>query len=267
MAIIDAHTHCWPDALAPRVIDTLAPKIDIDDRPVADGTMRGLIEQMDEAGIDRCIVLPVATKPTQVDTINGWLLPYLDSERVIPFAAIHPDMDHPKERIDALAAAGFRGIKLHTLSQRFRPQEERMFPFYETAIDNDLIMTFHTGAGLEYPDIYGSPSDFDEFFERFPYEKTVLAHLGGTRTVYHDPIPAPNRPGYLDLAWLIGNCSDASLLECVRTHGVDRVLFATDSPWKSMKHDVEYLGNVGFSPDELEAIFHGNAVRLLGLEV
>lgn len=265
LRIIDAHTHCWADALAPRVVELFQATLITSAVAYFDGTIAGLINHMDECGIERSVVLPVATKPKQVDVINDWLAPFIQSDRIIPFCAIHPDTPNKKEVIENAAAKGFKGVKLHPLNQVFYPQEERLWPIYEACIENDMVITFHAGAGMDLPAVRGSKEDFDAYFDRYPYEKTVLAHLGGTRTLYDNPEVLEGRPGYIDLAYFIGKIDDKALVDTCRAHGTKRVLFGTDSPWSSQRLDTEHLLKIGFTQEELEDILYDNAARLFGV--
>ncbi len=102
--LTDFHTHIWPDALAPAAIDSLSAQGGIP--ALYDGTVAGLRAAMRRAGIDRSVVQPVATKPGQVRTINDWAASLM-SDDVVPFGAMHPDLEDPVaelERIHALPA-------------------------------------------------------------------------------------------------------------------------------------------------------------------
>ena len=66
--IIDFHTHTFPDELADRAVGTLAHSGGIHN--YLDGRVHSLTDSMKKAGIDYSVLLPVATKPNQCDTIN-----------------------------------------------------------------------------------------------------------------------------------------------------------------------------------------------------
>ena len=61
--IIDFHTHAFPDTLAPRAIGVLTEKSGL--KPTHDGTAQGLVSNLDKNGIDKAVVLSIATKATQ----------------------------------------------------------------------------------------------------------------------------------------------------------------------------------------------------------
>ena len=51
-----------------------------------------------------------------------------------------------------------------------------------------------------------------------------------------------------------------------RNHGIDKILFATDSPWSGQKEDADYIKRIGFTEEELEKILYKNGAKLLGLK-
>ena len=114
--IIDIHTHCFPDNLAPRAISTLANKANI--QPYTDGTINGLKKSMKTAGINISFIQPIATKPEQTTGINKWAIESQD-ENIRFFGTLHPDFPYWKDEIKVLAQAGIKGIKFHPDYQNF----------------------------------------------------------------------------------------------------------------------------------------------------
>ena len=66
--IIDFHTHTFPDQIAASAIARLSNNAHIEAH--SNGTAGGLLLAERAAGVDRSIILPVATKPEQVHHIN-----------------------------------------------------------------------------------------------------------------------------------------------------------------------------------------------------
>lgn len=263
--IIDVHVHTWNDDFAPRILELFLNSFPID--AYSDGTLDGWIRHMDESGVDLSVIQPVPTKPKQVEVINEWMTSLLDSERFMPFAGVHPDHADPAGVIHRAAEAGFKGIKLHPLNQDFRPQEARMSPIYDAAIEENMVILFHAGAGMDYDAIRGSKEDFDAFFDKYPYDRVILAHLGGRADWQHFPELKSGWPGYLDCSYTMNLMPDETFIDIVRDFGTDRVLFGTDGPWRSEKEDIAKLKTLGFSEDELVSILYKNAAELLNISL
>ena len=51
--------------------------------------------------------------------------------------------------------------------------------------------------------------------------------------------------------------------EIIRKHGADRILFGTDSPYRSPYSELERFLKLGLPESEKELILYGNAAKLL----
>ena len=97
--VIDFHTHAFPDTLAQRAIASLVKACGRQYEPCSDGTLSGLISNMDKFGVDISVVQPVITKPSQLETLNRWAKD-IEGDRIISFGAVHPDTDDYKRDIN-----------------------------------------------------------------------------------------------------------------------------------------------------------------------
>ena len=112
--IIDFHTHTFPDQIAASAVARLSDRANIP--AYSSGTAGGLLLAERAAGVDRSIILPVATKPEQVHHINDAAAAHNEHAFVtnmFSFACIHPDYEDWKQELDRIAARNMRGIKLH----------------------------------------------------------------------------------------------------------------------------------------------------------
>lgn len=264
MSIIDVHTHAFTDTLAPIAIPALMAAADLDEgvTPHYDGTIAGLVAVMDRSGVDRSVIAPVATKPSQVRTINDWAMS-LVSDRLIPFGAMHPDFSDPAAELERLAAGGVRGIKLHSQNQDFAPDESRMWPIYEGAIAHGLTILFHAGRDMTRWTREARPAEFARMLDAFPELTCILAHMGGY--LYWDEVREHliGREVFLDTAYVPGYLPDDQFVSLIREHGVEKVLFGSDGPWKDAGIEIAKMRTIGLSAEELSAVLGGNAERLL----
>lgn len=266
MSIIDVHTHAFTDALAPKAIPSIMAEATIADGmvPYYDGTVAGLIEAMDRAGVDRSVLAPVATKPSQVTTINDWIIS-LDRERIIPFGAMHPDFPEPAAEIARLAGSGIRGIKMHSRNQDFLPDEPRLAPVYRAVIDSGLIVLFHAGRDMAQSGYEARPVHFARMLDEYPDLVCVLAHMGGYQFWPEVREHLCGRDVYLDTAYVPRRLPDADLLSLIWDHGAGKVLFGSDGPWTDVSAEIAHISQLGLTPTELAGVLGGNAERLLGL--
>lgn len=261
MRIIDTHTHIWPDALAPHAVASVGALGEI--THCYDGTVDGLVASMDRAGIDTSIVLPVATKAGQVETINDFSISLLDHPRLVPFASMHPDYADPAAELARVAAAGIKGFKMHPEYQAFELDDPRMAPVYQAAIDLDLTLFFHSGGDVAFTSVRGTPDASARLLDAWPGLHAVLAHMGGFRQWHAVTGRLAGRDVYFDTSYTLGHLPDEEFVALVREHGVERVMFGSDGPWTNSTAQLAHLRRLGFTPEELDAILGGNAERFL----
>ena len=180
--ILDFHAHAFPDALAPKAVPRLCKASGF--TPHHDGTLTGLRASMRQAGVDKSIVMPIATKPEQVRSINDWVLSFAGGEQpgeLLFFGTIHPLYEDYRTELRRLKAAGIRGIKLHPNYQEFFPDDPSLFPLFESCASEGLILMIHAGHDAAFVDAPGSPDRLARLAEAVPELKIVCAHFGGWR--------------------------------------------------------------------------------------
>ncbi|MBE0476119.1 MAG: amidohydrolase family protein [Coriobacteriia bacterium] len=260
--IVDVHTHAFPDAVAGPAMARLAAEGGIP--AYADGTVAGLVREMDRAGIDVAVLQPVATNPASVARVNDWAASTA-SERIVPFGAMHPDLADAPAEIERMAALGMRGFKLHPEYQAFGPAEPRLEPVLRAAAEHGMTVLFHAGADHAFDTVRGAPEAFAAMLDAHPGLVAVLAHMGGFREWEGVSRHLVGRDVYFDTAFTLGHLPDEEFVRIVRAHGVGRVLFGTDGPWTRMAEELRRLRSLPLSAEELDAILGGNAAGLLGL--
>ena len=265
--IIDFHTHAFPDALAAKTIPYLAQKCGVS--PVTDGTEQALRRRLREAGIDLGVVLPVVTRPGQFASVNAFAVQVEKTPGLISFGGIHPDDPDMEEHLSQIRAMGLRGIKLHPDYQQTYIDDPRYIAIARHALQLGLTIVTHAGVDDGYPDCVHCPPEraarfLDAVLPDFPNANIILAHGGGNRQHSEVLRCLAGRPVYLDLSFILSYAPAEEIMELIRVHGADRILFATDCPWGDPVAFVRFVRALPLSEQEREAIFYKNALRLLG---
>lgn len=263
MDIIDFHAHIFPDALAERAISKL-----IACSPGSinhtDGTALGLQQSMKKYGIKKSVLLPVATKPSQVRGINSESKFFFNND-FIPFGALHPKTEHFQEEIDYLKAIKIKGIKFHPEYQDFYIDSKEMYPIYEALSDAELITVFHAGKDPgPFTGDHSLPAALKKVHLDFPHLTIVAAHLGGWKMWDQVEKTLSGLPIFLDTAAAQGIISDDEFLRIVQKHGAERILFGTDTPWFDQGTTFKWIDKMKISEKEKDAIFFKNACDLIG---
>lgn len=258
--LIDTHVHIYPDDVADKVIGSIEKFYGV--MRTHDATLDALLASMDRGGFDKAVILPISTKPEHVK-MNDWYAELAQrSEKIIPFGGIHPDND-PSE-LDRFPALGLKGLKIQPNALRVFPADERMLAFYEKAIANDLIVTFHAGDEESgFKGEFSQPKDFVPVLKKYPEMKTVLSHLGGFRTWADLDLVLGYPNVWYDTAHIPGNLPDAEIRSLAGKIGLDRVIFGSDYPFADHSVEIEAIQRV-FDEDTETVVSH-NPQRLLGL--
>lgn len=265
MKVIDCHTHCFPDEIAERAVTRLTRAYQC--VPSFDGTIAGLIGQMDAASIDISVVVPVATKPSQVRSINDWAAA-VEQERVIVFGAMHPQFEDIRGEMARMKDMGIRGIKLHPNWQDFRPEDPQVFPIYESATKHEIVVQFHAGDELEaWPvPIVATPKALRQVHDAFPGMMMITAHLGGYRMWDEVEKHLLGTDVIFDMsACFPEDLPDDRYIAMIIAHGSDKVLFGSDSPCGDPVSQLERLLSLPLTDEDKESICWRNAARLFGM--
>lgn len=261
--VVDFHVHCFPDSLADKATLALQEKAGIS--RYLNGTVGNIRASMGDSGISHSVVLSIATKPQQTRKITEWSLSIQDGS-ITAFSSIHPDSADWESEMAEVRDLGLKGIKFHPEYQEFYVDEDRMFPIYSKAFDLGLIVVFHAGADLGYPEpCHCTPDRLARVVDAFPGGRMVAAHFGGFK--YWDGV-AKHLAGkdiYLDTSFTLGWIERELFDRILDSHGYERLLFASDSPWGNQRAELEMVKGLDLPPLAQSAIFGGNAARLLGL--
>ena len=261
--IIDFHTHMFPDKIAGRTLDYLSGIFGAS--PFADGTHSGLCDSMKKAGVDISIALPAVTKVTQVESINHFASGFTKGP-VISFGGIHPACENYKEILKEIKNLGLKGIKLHPDYQDMYFDDIRYEHIIDTASDLGLITVVHAGVDPKCPDdVHCTPKMARKVLDDVKPEKLVLAHMGGNEMWNDVEKYLVGQNVYFDTGVILDKMPQEQFLRIVKNQGAERILFGTDSPWADQSHFVSLLNEMPLGEKEKEAIFAGNAKRLLGI--
>lgn len=262
--IIDFHTHTFPDKIAAKTISMLAQKANIP--AYRDGTLSSLCESMKRSGVDYSVVLPVATAPKQVESINRLAAELNGKNGIIYAGAIHPDCENIADILDWIKSAGLFGIKLHPDYQGVYFDDPRYINIMNEAAKRNLITVTHAGLDLGYPDdVHCTPDRVLNVLDRLSGiidNKLILAHLGGCDIADSVITKLCGKPVYMDTSFSAGRYPQKAK-EVILAHGADKILFATDSPWADQAKYIKLFESLDFDKVTLEKIFYRNAKQLL----
>jgi uncharacterized protein len=238
--VIDAHVHLGTD----RDGHALSP---------AD-----LIADMDANGITAAIAFP-ADEPGPDEDFSGANDAVARAaaehpERIVAFCRLDPSLPFTSA-LEAAAAAGARGLKLHPVAQRFRPESDGCIACVREATDRGWPVLFHAGFGAR-----ALAPAFSALLDAVPDARIIFAH-GGRGD--HRALAAVTA-GH---AGTLFDTSIAALPDLV-TLPPERIAFASDCPYGDHAQALHLVGSAarvaGWDEASMRAILGGNILRWIG---
>ncbi len=265
--VIDFHTHAFPDKIYERAIASLVANSARDNlTPCHNGSLSGLLSNMERFGINISVVQPVVTSPRQTKTVNEWAAEITDGKRIISFGGIHPHTDDYKRDIDFVCSLGLRGLKFHCEYQDFRIDDPFMLRIYDYAFSKGLIILHHAGydPAFEAP-FRSNPEMFANVMKEMKGGVMIAAHFGGMRQWDEVERHLVGTDIYIDTSMGQKYYSSEQFMRIVNNHGADKILFGSDSPWSDAGEELKSINGLPLSDEQKAWILHKTAEKLLNL--
>lgn len=241
------------------------------------GTPGGLLAHLDEAGVDRAVLINYVAPEVigYTEAANTFVSDYVraDPERLIAVGGIRPDRaDGAAEVRHLVRDLGIRGLKLHPPHQLFRPnayvdgERPELRAIYAACAGERIPVIFHTGTSV-FPGArnrFGDPLLVEDVAVDFPELTIVLAHGGRplwTETAMFLARRFPN-------VWLeLSGVPPASLLDYFPKlpRLLDKALFGTDWPGpgvRSIRANVEQFRALPLPPGAATKVLEENPLRV-----
>ncbi|MCQ2416679.1 MAG: amidohydrolase family protein [Oscillospiraceae bacterium] len=260
--IYDMHTHIFPQKICEKATVNIGKFYDLS-MHYAIGESSQLMAAEAQINTKRFLVCSVATVPHQVVSINNFIKAECDVHpEFIGFAALHGDYEDIAGEVDRIIEMGLKGIKLHADFQKTPIDSPSSYKIYE-AIEGRLPVLMHMG---DYRHDYSHPRMLARVLKDFPNLKVLASHLGGwaawdeAEAVLHS-----SENIRFDTCSSISMMSKERAVRLIRHYGTDFCMFGTDFPMWDPKKEAEQLLSLGFTFEEYQKIFSGNAKAFLDI--
>lgn len=260
--ILDSHAHVFPERIVDRAMASLGERYGA--QPVARPTPDGLLHHMDECGVDRAVVVGIATVPEQVSSINSFLTS-IAGPRFIAFGSLHPHVDDVEGEVQRLSDAGVRGIKLQPHFQGYTMEDPAFRKMIET-VGERLVVLLHGGQEIAaVQDVQPTPARLRQLHDRFPQVRFIFAHLGAFRMWDGVEELLVGQNVYFDASYVFDICPDWRIERIIRNHGFERVVWGSDFPWQPQSQGLAGVARLDLPQDAKRKILGENLAELLGL--
>jgi len=303
LMIIDVHCHIWEKRLVQAglkdLMDSVADELRLQNpESLRDGSIERLIQDMDAAGIDKAVVLPLDFEflcdggGFTFRDFNDLAGAYVKRhpERLVAFAGVDPrrGVAAVAELRRCVEEMGFRGLKLWTVTG-FVPDDESYYPLYEEVARLGVNVMVHTGLGPGQSYLKTChPVYVDKIAVDFRDVNLILAHVGTPWVDEALAVALKNPNVYVDVsAWQrvarsfpLGFAQVLSMAKLMHG-GIHKVLFGSDWPlfteiytqeeWVKTLQGLEHppalqmMGLPEITREDKARILGTNAQRALGL--
>lgn len=271
--IVDFHSHNFPPSVATRALSLLTKKTSNRLFPVGDGTLVNQLDYLEQAGIDKAVMCPIATRPEHFDVILATALAIREGrlgerarQRIIPFVSIHPLDPQLNDHLEQIAALGIKGLKVHPYYQDFDLADPSVWPMFRKIADLGLVVQCHCGYDIGYPGRYDfcGPREIVKLLKNVRGLKFVAAHLGGcSGFAPHMTDELIECGAYIDTAALHIDQHRDEQMRILRSWPRDRILFGSDFPWVHYPEILAWVRSIR-AKEDLPLLLGGNAMALLG---
>jgi len=208
-------------------------------------------------------------------------------KRFMGYANVNPANDDAVEVVKRAGREKFQGIKLYPSSWDFPVYDKRVYPIYEEALKQNLLVILHFGItiGSQANLRFGNPLDIQKPAQDFPDLNFMIAHFGAgffreilmlfyqTNNVVVDSSGSNSWMQYLPYDLTVTKIYEKAL----KAGGACRIVFGTDSSFfpRGFRYNVleeQYNAvkllcpQLCYSEEDVDLIFRGNILRLTGFK-
>jgi predicted TIM-barrel fold metal-dependent hydrolase len=237
-------------------------------------SLKSLIKQMKEAGIDKSVLFAVQAPVlySSNEFVSSVCRDYPD--KFIGFASVNVLEKNADQALqNAVTKLNLKGLKLHPPLQKFYPNDPMVWPVYKKADELGIPVVFHVGStpfgnlvNLKQAD----PILIDEVANEFPGLKIILTHLG---TLWHNEsfmITEKHPNVYIDTAAYPYEIKELLTEKMIQRVGAHKFIFGTDFPMPyegkmhHMKDFVDMFNGLKISDELKQMILYKNLENILG---
>ena len=239
--VFDAHTHVG---------------MDIDGRAM---TAAGLKARMEAANVHKSVIFPL-NDPNARDDFSGpnevvWAAYEEYPDSFVPFFRLNPHKSYDVE-FGRCMKRGFRGLKLHPVSQEFELDDARVVKLFEMATEANLPVLIHAGFGMRRIVEPLLPT-----LDRLPNLRLILGHCAMVEVLTATRAFA-DHPNVLFETSVV-KTMDLYLLFCSLEPA--RVCYGSDIPYgdlpSTLHTTLRAADAAGLSKEELTGVLSGNIRR------
>ena len=228
------------------------------------------IAKMNEAGVSKALISAwVAPGNVMIsnDEVAGFVSQYPD--RLIGIGSV--DISKPIQAVREIRRCvnelGFKGIRVLPWLWELPPTDRLFYPIYTACCELDIpfcTQIGHTGPLMSSE--VGRPIYLDRVALDFPELVIVGGHIGYPWTDEAIAVATKHVNVYIDTSAYSVKRYPPQLVEYMRSHGREKVLFGTNYPMITPGQALRGFDTLDMSPDARELFLGKNAQRVFGID-
>jgi len=238
-----------------------------------------LTKMLKTAGISKAVLLSIAT-PEVVMPPNESIKNIVEKSggMFVGFAGLNPIKgDEAINELEKAHSEGFKGVKLYPPLQNFKPNDKKLYVFYERAQQLNMPLLFHTGVSWirEVELAYCHPLEIEDLVVAFPNLKVILAHMGFPWVWEAAMMAVKYENVYLDLSGVFTGTPKEHIFHVftriltpsfVSRFLADKIVFGSDWPRMEPFKMAEAVRSLPLEKTVLDKIMRKNALKILNIE-
>jgi predicted TIM-barrel fold metal-dependent hydrolase len=231
-----------------------------------DASLERLILSLEESGIDKAVVLPIAP------FVSNQFVARVCSEypdRLMGFASVNPLERDAADILVECIENGLKGLKLHPKLQKFQLSDLNAQKVIEKAADLKIPVVIDAWVQPEDSVYQHVIHSIAATARRIPHAHIILTHLGGYKYNEILPVSKETKNIYFDLSFVMAHVDHETLYNyiapLIREIGADHLIYGSDYPEIDIKNYYlfaqKFLDDF-FSRKEKNLILGDNILRL-----
>lgn len=224
----------------------------------------------------------------QANVVKGFLCswqsplgPLISNEEVAACIAQYPDrfvglasvqLNQPMEALAELKYCindlGFKGLRIIQWLWNLPPTHAYYYPLFAACVDYGVPVCLQVGhTGPLMPSEVGRPIPYiDQIAIDFPDLKIVCGHIGYPWTTEMIAVATKHRNVYIDTSAYTAKRYPPELIQYLKRHGQEKVLFGTNYPMITPTKCLEHLNELDLGTDIVHNFLYKNALKVFNME-
>jgi uncharacterized protein len=233
-------------------------------------TPQTTIASMDQAGVSAGLAAAWCAP-------DGWMISHEEVAAIaksylgrifgVASANINKPMEAVRELRRAIKELGFKGLRVVPWLWNLPPNDRRYYPLYAECIELGIPFCTQVGhTGPLRPSETGRPIPYlDEVALDFPELVIVASHIGYPWTQEMIAVATKYENVYIDTSAYTIRRYPPELVQYLKGHGREKVMFGTNYPMITAAKALEGLDGLGLDAEARALFLGGNAARVFGL--